>query len=145
MTPAPHHHEYVIRVGYADTDQMGFVHHSRYLVYFESARTELLRTTGTSYRQWEERGVLLPLTGCSVDFIKAGRYDDVLAIRTRLESCSRLRVSFRYEVVQQESATLLATGATHHVFMTPDGKPTRAPADLLGLLAPFIPPTSSSQ
>lgn len=51
------------RVGYRDTDQMGFMHHSCFLVYMESARTEMLRATGSSYREWEDAGYLLPLTG----------------------------------------------------------------------------------
>ena len=48
-----------VRVRYAEVDQMGVVHHSRYLEYFEMGRTELLRQGGVSYRQWEERGILL--------------------------------------------------------------------------------------
>lgn len=133
------HFDYHVRVGYADVDQMGFVHHSRYLVYLESARTELLRTTGTSYREWEARGVLLPLTGCEVQYRRAARYDDEVLVRTHLATFSRTRVSFRYEVLLRSDESLLATGRTDHFFMSPDGKPIRCPAELLALLQPFAP------
>jgi acyl-CoA thioester hydrolase len=133
-------HEYLVRVGYADVDKMGFVHHSRYLVYLESARTELLRTTGISYREWEERGILLPLTECSLQYRQPGRYDDELSVKTEIIECTRLRISFQYRVEALASRTLIATGITRHVFMSPEGRPIRASAELLAMLAPYLPP-----
>ena len=39
-------HDHVIKVYYRDVDQMGIVYYSRYLEYFEEARTELLVSLG---------------------------------------------------------------------------------------------------
>jgi acyl-CoA thioester hydrolase len=129
------------RVGYADVDRMGFVHHSRYFVYLETARTELLRAAGMSYLEWEERGVLLPLTSCSIRYRRAARYDDLLLIRTHLIELTRLRVAFEYDVTVGGGDALqaIANGRTDHVFMNSAGRPMRAPAELLEMLEPYRP------
>ena len=51
-----------LRVRYAETDQMGFVYYGNYAAYYETGRVELLRQMGTTYRQLEESGVLMPVT-----------------------------------------------------------------------------------
>ena len=58
--------EIQIRVRYAETDRMGLLHHANYLVYFEQARTELLRDVGATYKDMEDRGYLLVLTKVEV-------------------------------------------------------------------------------
>src|SRR5438128_7798897 len=74
-----------IRVRYAETDRMGLLHHANYLVYFEQARTELLRTQGYTYKDLEDRGLLLVLTKVEVRYKRPALYDDVLTIRTIVE------------------------------------------------------------
>ena len=66
-----------IRVRYPEADQMGVLHHSRYWVYFEMGRTELLRTSGIAYRDLEEMGVLFVVVKCSASFKAPARDDDV--------------------------------------------------------------------
>jgi acyl-CoA thioester hydrolase len=69
-----------IRVRYAETDRMGLLHHANYLVYFEQARTELLRSRGFTYKTMEDEGFLLVLTKASVRYKSPARYDDVLTL-----------------------------------------------------------------
>lgn len=71
-----------IRVGYSDTDQMGFVHHSNYLKYYETARWNLLRHLGTPYKKLEEKGFLLPVVDVQIHFIKPAYYDEELMVET---------------------------------------------------------------
>lgn len=104
---------------------MGFLHHSRFIVYAETARTELLRSTGESYLEWEQRGILLPLTHCSLDFNKPAFYDDLVNVKVYLVEMTRLRLSFKYEFCREPDGELLATGATAHVFMNPNLRPIR--------------------
>ncbi len=104
---------------------MGFVHHSVYLVYLETARTEFLRQSGETYRQWEEQGILLPLTEASIQFKRPGRYDDLLRIETRMVEQSALRLKFSYRVILEGSEDLLATGETRHAFINKEGRPIR--------------------
>src|SRR5271156_2388363 len=90
--------EIQIRVRYAETDAMGLVHHANYLVYFEQARTELLRTRGFSYRQGGEQGFLLVLTRVEVRCLEPSRYDDELRIHTTVARTTMARIDHRYDV-----------------------------------------------
>ena len=56
-------------IKYSDTDQMGIVHHSNYLKYFENARIAWLRDLGVSYKKIEEDGILMPVVSASLEFI----------------------------------------------------------------------------
>jgi acyl-CoA thioester hydrolase len=87
-----------IRVRYAETDRMGLLHHANYLVYFEQARTELLRSQGLTYRDMEDQGFYLVITNVEVKFKSPARYDDVLTIRTTVSRTTPVRVEHRYEV-----------------------------------------------
>lgn len=136
MPPLPF--DFTFRVGYADTDKMGFLHHARYFAYLESARVELLRQTGESYRQWEERGILLPVVEANIRYAAPAFYDDVVLIRTSITRLTRLHLNFQYDVHCPERKALLATAATHHVFMDPANRPMRVAVDLLEKLRPWF-------
>ena len=125
---------YTVRVGYADTDKMGFAHHSRFVVYLESARIELLRSLGENYKEWEDRGILLPVTEISINYAKPAYFDDVLGISVRIGELSRIRLKFDYEVRCDARGLTLATGTTSHVFMNGEGKPMRVAEDVLAKL-----------
>jgi len=90
--------EIQIRVRYAETDRMGLLHHANYLVYFEQARTELLRDLGATYRDMEDQGYLLVLTRVEVRYRKPAHYDEVLTVRTFVERATSVRIDHRYEV-----------------------------------------------
>src|SRR5262245_29396520 len=88
--------EIQIRVRYAETDRMGLLHHANYLVYFEQARTELLRALGVTYRDLEDQGFLLVLTRVEVKYRRPARYDDLVTVRTTVERSTRVRIDHRY-------------------------------------------------
>lgn len=121
------HRPALVRTRYAETDQMGFVYHSHFFAYFEVGRCELVRDCGFSYAELEEHGVLMPLRECGAQFRLAARYDDLLAIGTRVEVLTGVRLRFGYEVhrITDGIATRLATGFTDHLFIDRAGKPTR--------------------
>src|SRR5947208_11450966 len=102
--------EITIRVRYAETDRMGLLHHANYLVYFEQARTELLRTLGLTYRDLEDQGFLLVLTKIEVRYKRPAHYDDLLTIRTTVARTTAVRIDHRYEVLRD--GVLLAEGPT---------------------------------
>lgn len=87
-----------VRVRYCECDPMGVVHHASYVPWFEEARTELLRDCGVSYAQLEREGVFLVVTKLDVRYRRPARYDDVLAITTRVEGGSRVKIRHVYEV-----------------------------------------------
>jgi acyl-CoA thioester hydrolase len=102
--------EIQVRVRYAETDQMGLLHHANYLVYFEQARTELLRTLGRSYRELEEQGFFLVIAKAEIKYRSPAHYDDVLTIRTTVTRSTPVRLEHKYEVFRE--GTLLCEGAT---------------------------------
>ncbi len=102
--------EITIRVRYAETDRMGLLHHANYLVYFEQARTELLRQSGLAYKDIEDKGYLFVLTKVEVRYRKPAFYDDLLTIRTSVVRTTAVRIDHRYEVFRD--GQLLAEGAS---------------------------------
>lgn len=120
-----------MRVRYAETDQMGIVYHSNFLLYFEIARTDYFRQFGFTYRQLEEDGVFMPVTECYCRYDISAYYDDELEITTRLEMLSRLKLRFSYEVFRIPEPRRIVEGYTIHVPVSRTGKPCRIPADYL--------------
>jgi len=120
--------EITIRVRYAETDRMGLLHHANYLVYFEQARTELLRDLGLAYRDLEDQGYLLVLTKVEVKYRRPARYDDVLTVRTTVARTTAVRIDHRYEVLRD--GLLVAEGTSTLACVDRDGRPQALPDSL---------------
>ncbi len=103
-------HESAIRVRYAETDRMGFLHHSQYFVYFELGRTEMLRAQGIAYKEIEDAGHFLVVVKLDCKYKLPARYDDLLTLRTTLVRTTPVRIEHRYELMRQEQ--LLAEGTS---------------------------------
>jgi acyl-CoA thioester hydrolase len=110
-----------IRVRYAETDRMGLLHHANYLVYFEQARTDLLRGIGVTYREMEDQGFFLVVAKAEIKFRSPAHYDDVLTIRTTVVKTSPVRLEHKYEVFGP-SGKLVAEGLTTLACVDRDGK-----------------------
>jgi len=123
-----------LRVPYADTDQMGVVYYANYLVYFEMARSALLREVGLPYGELEKRGVYLPVVEAHCEYRKPARFDDLIEVRTRCTAIRGTRLHIEYELVR--GGELLATGYTEHVCMGRDGKVSRPVPEVRGLVRP---------
>ncbi|MBA3313216.1 MAG: acyl-CoA thioesterase [Planctomycetota bacterium] len=116
-------HTIEIRVRYSETDAMGVLHHSNYLSYFEMGRTELLRASGGSYRDMEERGRFLVVTKIGVQYRASARYDDVLTLKTSLSKISFAKLEHSYEI--RRDGQLLTTGETTLACVDREGKVQR--------------------
>ena len=123
-----------LRVNYSETDQMGVVYHANYLVWFDRARTELMRDTGVTYKELERQGVYLAVSEVSVRFRAAARYDDLVRVRCWVRELASRRVTFGYAVDREETGELLATGVTSLVSLTHQHTLTRLPAQVHELL-----------
>ena len=117
-----------LRVRYAETDRMGVVYYANYLVWFEVARADLLRSLGWTYREMEETGVMLPVIEAHCEYTRPARYDDEVAIETTGVILSPVRMEFQYRVTVRGQADVAAIGRTVHAATTPDGRPCRLPA-----------------
>jgi acyl-CoA thioester hydrolase len=109
-------HETTVRVRYAETDQMGVVYHSNFFIWFEIGRVELFRELGVVYKEMEAKDDCFIVVGeCKCRFKRPARYDDVLRVRTRIAEAGSRKITFEYEIVNDVSSELLATGETVHV------------------------------
>lgn len=112
-----------IVVRYAETDQMGIVHHSNYAVWYEQARTEFIRHFGLSYGDMEKAGILLPLLELHCAYGLPAHYEDRLIVRTQVGLLKPSRVRFDYEIRRAGTDKPLNTGWTLHAFTDPSLRP----------------------
>ena len=80
--------DFKFRVWYKDTDQMGIVHHSNYICYYEAARSELLRSFGSSYADMEEKdGVMMPILEVHSKYLRPAHYDELIMVQFPSGEC----------------------------------------------------------
>jgi acyl-CoA thioester hydrolase len=116
-------HETNLRVRYAETDQMGIVHHSHYAVWFEVGRTEFTKKVGIPYSDIEERGARMPLIHLSCHFKSPAHYEDEVVVRTYLKNVTQTRMCFGYTVIHKDDGRLLCEGESQHVWTDQNLKP----------------------
>ena len=115
------------RPRYGDTDRMRAVYYGRYFEYFESGRSELLRSWGRSYADMEADGIYLPVVDAYARYHSSAGYDELLVLETKLAASRGVRVRFEYEIRAAADGRRIATGHTTHAFTDPDMKPRRPP------------------
>ena len=130
----PREQTVVVRVRYGETDQMGVVYHPNYLLYFETGRTELMRSAGVTYAEMEKAGVYLVVTEASCKYRAAAKYDQELRIVTRVDQVGKATIRFSYRVVGPDDA-LLAEGHTELASVNQSKSPVRLPKEVSELLS----------
>lgn len=124
-----------LRVRYAETDQAGVVYHSNYLIWFEVGRVELCRDYGFNYRDMErEADAYLPVTEAHVKYRNPAKYDDEIAVHTRVTELRSRAITFGYEVLRASDGMLLAEGETRHIVMNSQGKARAFPPEYARLM-----------
>lgn len=118
-------HETEIRVRYAETDKMGIVHHSNYLIWFEFGRSDFCRARGFSYKEMEEKdNALMVVAEVYCRFKSPAFYEDLLIVRTKIEEIRSRSLRFVYEIYRPSDETLIAEGETLHL-VTDENKKVR--------------------
>lgn len=120
-----------IRVRYQETYNMGVVYYANYLVWFEVARTEYLRSMGLVYRYLEEKGYYLMVASISCQYKSPAKYDDVVKAETWIAEMKNSSLKFGYKL--SVDGRLVATGDSVHVFTNSKGKPVRMPEEIKSL------------
>lgn len=106
-----------IRVRYAETDQMGVVYYGNYAQYFEVGRAESIRDLGYSYKDMEDEGVIMPVVEMHIRYIKPGKYDDLLTIKSEVKELpTGHKITFHQEVFNAQNE-LLCSGHVTLFFM----------------------------
>ena len=106
-----------IKVRYAETDKMGIVYHSNYLIYFEIGRTEFINECGISYLEMEQMGIMIPLLESNCKYVQGAKYADELTVKTWIEELSAAKVRFSYSIIRESDGKEITRGNTLHVFV----------------------------
>jgi acyl-CoA thioester hydrolase len=130
------YHDAVVRVRYAETDQMGVVYHANYLVWFEVGRVELMRALGIEYKTMEkDDDCQIVVADVHCRYHHSARYDEILRIRTRIAESKNRVIKFSYEVLRDADGHVLANGETTHVICGRNGRPKMLPPKYQAILA----------
>jgi acyl-CoA thioester hydrolase len=121
------------RVRYAETDQMGVVYHTNYLIWCEVGRTDFIRARGMSYADMERAGVGLAVSDLSARFHSAARYDDMIRVRTTLADVRSRGITFDYMITRVDDGRRLVSARTALVSIDASGRPVSLPAAVRGL------------
>lgn len=132
----PRVHETRLRVRFDEVDSMQVVHHPRYLVWFEVARTEAFRALGVPYRDVMESGTHLAVVEAGLRFLRAARYDEEVVVETRCTAVGGATVTFEY--VARREGEVLATGFTRLGSIEPQGGPKRMPQEMRARFASVL-------
>jgi acyl-CoA thioester hydrolase len=107
-----------LRVRYAETDKMGVVYHSNFVIWFEVGRVELLRQLGFQYSEMEaEDNCHIPVVDLRVRYKAPAQYDDEIVVRTEIKNVRSSLLHFSYEIFRDGNRMLLATGETMHIIV----------------------------
>ena len=120
--------ETTFHVRYAETDQMGIVHHSAYVVWLEEGRSQWMRVHGSSVVQFEQDGLQLAVSEISLRYHQPARYDQRVTVRCGVTGVRSRQIQFNYEVINTETGATLVTGNTEHICLDMAGNTTRIPA-----------------
>lgn len=131
-----------IRPSYSDTDQMGFVHHSNYVKFYETARWEAFRYLGIPYKKIEDNGILMPVIVMNFKFIKPAYYDDLLKIQVRIEQESGIKIHFKYQMFNQDQELINQAETTLACIKSSSRKPCRIPDYVLEAICEKSPATA---
>jgi len=124
-----------VRVRYSECDPMGLAHHSNFPVWFEMARTELLREHGVAYRDIESRGLYFVVARLNIRFRKPARYDDVLRVHVAERPAGGIKLEHAYDV-RQVDGTQVVSGESTLVCVDESGRPRAVPDSLVRAAGP---------
>ena len=118
-------------MNYKDVDKMGIVYYTRYLEYFEEARTELLDSLGLTISLIEDRGFQLPVIASHCDYKRGAKLEDKLVIEASIVEIPKVKININYNIFDKVSNKKLVKGYTKHAFTDKLGKPKRVPEFIL--------------
>ena len=87
---------------YAETDQMGIIHHSVYAVWYEQARTDYFNKIGMAYDEIEKTGLMTPLVELNCKYKRPAYYNQEVEIRTKLVELSPVKFTVEYNIYDKD-------------------------------------------
>lgn len=114
---------YEHKVQYYETDQMGIVHHSNYIRWFEEARTDVMEKMGFGYKEMERCGVISPVLSVNAEYKSMTYFYDTVLIETKVVSYNGIKLQLSYTVIDKETKEIRCTGESRHCFLNEQGQP----------------------
>lgn len=108
---------------YYETDQMGIIHHSNYIRWFEEARVDFMDQMGYSYQRLEKEGISSPLLSVACEYHSPVRFHDEIIITAFIREFTGVRMTVAYHITDAQNGQLRTTGETKHCFTRTDGRP----------------------
>lgn len=137
--------DYKRKINYYETDNMGIVHHSNYIRYFEEARIFALDAVGLNYADIERMGILIPVLECECKYIKSARFGMSLTIETRITAFDGVRMEMSYTARNDENGDTVVTGKTRHCFLNGSFKPIRLKKEFPDIYASLLAVTVNNE
>ena len=129
---------YERRAQYYETDQMGIIHHSNYIRWFEEARLHFMDEIGLSYAKIEEMGILIPVLSVDCQYKTMVHYNDIVDIYTRIIKFNGVKMAIAYRVVDHVTGEIRCTGETSHAFLNREYRLVRLKREYPDLYELFI-------
>lgn len=125
-----------IKVRYAETDKMGVVYHSNYLIWMEAGRIQMLEEVGCPYDKLEEQGYMLPVIEANIIYKLPARFNDLILVCSSIKTKPKSRILITYELFREKE--ILCQGHTLHAFVKTNGKPSRPPRHFIEKITPLF-------
>lgn len=122
---------YQHKVQYYETDQMGVVHHSNYIRWFEEARTDFMERMGLGYDEMERRGIMCPVLAVDAEYLRMVRFGETVFIETEICEYNGIKLTVAYEVINEKTGAVHCKGITKHCFLTEEAKPISLKRDCI--------------
>ena len=116
---------YIRKANYYETDQMGVVHHSNYIRWFEEARLHFLDEIGIPYDEIEKSGIMIPVLSVTSNFYEFVKYKEEVRIEVKITEFNGVRMTIEYNVYNNETNKLCNTGKSKHCFIDNNYRPVR--------------------
>lgn len=130
--------ETIVRVRYAETDQMGYVYYGNYALYYEVGRAEALRNIGFTYKKLEEMGIMMPVLENKSKYILAGKYDELLTIKVAIPKMPMVKIIVKCDIYNNQNQ-LINQGETILAFINmKTGKPCKIPDVMKIVFEPYF-------
>jgi len=127
-------HNFKTKIYYKDVDLMGITYYSRYLEFFEQARTELLNSLSLNVSDIENLGFYLPVITAHCEYKISTKFEDKIIVKSQISENPKLKLKIDYKITKNKSNQIVVSGYTHHVFMNKDSKVIRVPDFIKNIL-----------
>ena len=104
------------RANYYETDQMGIIHHSNYIRWFEESRVDLMEQLGYSYTKVNELGIDFGLIDVYCEYKLMVHFNDIVNIHVSLSELKNMRMTLSYKIIDAKTNQICTLGKTQHFF-----------------------------